>query len=300
LIELSTAGDTEIQAASSIGFDWDPASERLVAWDDGADVYVLTPPAGDWRTEAWVWTRVPPAAGNTVVPSRNMNGTYGRFRYASNINAFVLVSSTDGPVWAYRLPADACQGGADCTSPPPCRTASGATCSGGLCVYPAADDGSACADDGNPCTDDVCRSGQCAHPGRAGAACDDGDACTTPDACDGTGNCVPGPDSCSVCTDADGDGYGDPAATACTHPELDCNDADADIHPGATEACSDFRDNDCDQLVDEMDTVDCGTSESLDGGCGCGSARLGNTVWLVAAGLLLLRRLGRRGRSAPL
>lgn len=101
-IELQTTGDTEIQTAGAMGFDWEPLSERFVAWEDGADVYVLNPPEGDFRGE-WVWARVPPDPSNAVVPIRNGNGTYSRFRYAATVNAFLLVSSTDGPVWAYRL-----------------------------------------------------------------------------------------------------------------------------------------------------------------------------------------------------
>lgn len=44
-----------------------------------------------------------PAADNDVVPTRNPNGTYSRFRHVPSVNAFVLVSSTSGPVWMIRL-----------------------------------------------------------------------------------------------------------------------------------------------------------------------------------------------------
>jgi MYXO-CTERM domain-containing protein len=64
---------------------------------------VLAPPAGDWRTGTWTWTLFPPAADNDVVPARNPNGTYSRFRYVPSVNAFVLVSSTSGPVWMIRV-----------------------------------------------------------------------------------------------------------------------------------------------------------------------------------------------------
>ncbi|MCC6839647.1 MAG: hypothetical protein IT230_05755, partial [Flavobacteriales bacterium] len=59
-------------------------------------------------------------------------------------------------------------------------------------------------------------------------------------------------------TDADGDGYGDPATatTDCEQPPGtvlvggDCNDNDPDIHPGASEVC-DGADNDCANGVDD-------------------------------------------------
>jgi hypothetical protein len=49
--------------------------------------------------------------------------------------------------------------------------------------------------------------------------------------------------------DMDHDGYETPQ---------DCDDSNAAVHPGATEACDDFVDNDCDQKVD-ADDEDCGT-----------------------------------------
>ena len=58
--------------------------------------------------------------------------------------------------------------------------------------------------------------------------------------------------------DNDGDGYGDEtnSVEACEAPSgavsdaTDCDDAEAGIHPGATESCDDL-DNDCDGSVDE-------------------------------------------------
>lgn len=100
--------------------------------------------------------------------------------------------------------AGGCSSSAECTAPPTCRTAAGATCSAGACSYPAAADGAACADDGSPCTADACRSGACAHsPKPATASCDDGDACTGPDHCDGAGACAPGPNTCKCRSAAD-------------------------------------------------------------------------------------------------
>jgi hypothetical protein len=64
----------------------------------------------------------------------------------------------------------------------------------------------------------------------------------------------------SLCTDLDGDGYGNPASTHCRHSQLDCDDsvlAGANVNPGANEAgfalCTDGIDNDCDGLRDAQD-----------------------------------------------
>ena len=61
------------------------------------------------------------------------------------------------------------------------------------------------------------------------------------------------------CPDGDRDGYGAPASASCAHPELDCDDSNAEVNPGIIEGpdgdprCSDGLDNDCDGLVDNLD-----------------------------------------------
>lgn len=55
------------------------------------------------------------------------------------------------------------------------------------------------------------------------------------------------------CTDIDGDGYGNPGSSGCTHGGAqDCNDGNSSIHPGATEIC-DSIDNNCNGLIDDND-----------------------------------------------
>ena len=71
-------------------------------------------------------------------------------------------------------------------------------------------------------------------------------------------------------TDADGDGYGDPAdsSTACVVPsgdvgnDLDCDDTSAGVRPGATEVCNGV-DDDCDSDIDDADpSRDAATADS--------------------------------------
>ena len=70
------------------------------------------------------------------------------------------------------------------------------------------------------------------------------------------------------CVDNDGDGYGNPAAPWCTYSQLDCDDGNPDMNPGATEGpygdptCGDELDNDCDN---DTDVNDSGCCECTDG-----------------------------------
>ena len=104
-----------------------------------------------------------------------------------------------------------------------------------------------------------------------GADCDDGDDTVYPDAeerCDGLDNDCDGDtdeDASPRWADEDGDGYGDAdrVTEACedldgwVDDDTDCDDDDADVHPGADEVCGDGLDADCDglpcRLEDDLD-----------------------------------------------
>ncbi len=107
----------------------------------------------------------------------------------------------------------------------------------------------------------------------------------------------PGPDN-----DADDDGVDD---------DLDCDDANGDVYPGAVEVCDDAIDNDCDGSVDE----DCGdggdgdaggggddgdandSSGEDDPGCGCsGTIRGAGSAFVAMIALTALARRSRRQR----
>ncbi len=86
----------------------------------------------------------------------------------------------------------------------------------------ATDDGTTCDDD-NPCTDDACEKGGCAANPNS-QACNDGDACTQPDACAG-GKCTGGAQS--ACDDKN------PCTTDSCNPSAGC------AYAPNTQACDD-------------------------------------------------------------
>ncbi|MBU4601452.1 hypothetical protein L6307_02345 [Candidatus Parcubacteria bacterium] len=94
----------------------------------------------------------------------------------------------------------------------------------------------------------------------------------------------------SICIDNDSDGYGNPASTACVNSSLDCDDANGNIHPGATEIC-DSKDNDCDGTTDESCTCaegatqSCGsdTGECQSGTQTCASGSWGSCIGEIAS-----------------
>jgi hypothetical protein len=95
---LSTTGAREIESANAPGLAYDPVSDRMVAWDGGANVYTL-------NLDTRVWTRIAPAATNKVTPPpvTASGGTFNRFQYVPSKNVFVVVNSAAQNVFIYRL-----------------------------------------------------------------------------------------------------------------------------------------------------------------------------------------------------
>ena len=104
---------------------------------------------------------------------------------------------------------DACVAGVcvgapvECPAPRPCEERVACDPAVGACVAVARPDGALCGAD-RPCSRDVCQSGRCVAdvPKPAGTACNDANACTQTDACDGQGTCVGGAPVTCTATDA--------------------------------------------------------------------------------------------------
>jgi MYXO-CTERM domain-containing protein len=77
------------------GVEWDPTLKRVVTWPGGSSVYSLD-------VEHWTWFEHAPS-GATTPTAPAAAGTYGRFRYMPDRNAYVLVNKTSENVFFYKL-----------------------------------------------------------------------------------------------------------------------------------------------------------------------------------------------------
>ena len=84
LQKLNTTGNKAPQNADSPGFDYDPVSQKFVAWNSGSSLYFLDIDTG-------VWEEVEMGGDNPGSPASR--GTFGRFRYVPSLNGVVVVNS---------------------------------------------------------------------------------------------------------------------------------------------------------------------------------------------------------------
>jgi len=129
-----------------------------------------------------------------------------------------------------------------CASSSDCQ--GGDVCTDGTCVPGPPAPPVVCDDaDGDGFADGACGGGDCddsnpnVHPGAV-------------EICDGLDNNCDGQidENCTVCTDADGDGY---AVEGGVCGPVDCNDADPSVSPGVAIDGCDGIDNNCNGVIDE-------------------------------------------------
>lgn len=100
LQQWSTSGGNPIVSCTAPGVDYDPGTDRIVGWCGGDTVYSL-------NLDTKVWTPLTFSGGPG--PQQTW-GTFGRWRYSSSVNAFVLVNSVDQNAFLFRTTAGDIQG----------------------------------------------------------------------------------------------------------------------------------------------------------------------------------------------
>jgi hypothetical protein len=85
---VSGTGPTTARSAA-----YDSANNRYLVWGGGDMIYTLTPPASNPLTGTWAWGSLAVDAGNTLTPTANGNGTYGRFWYSPTLKCCGVFSS---------------------------------------------------------------------------------------------------------------------------------------------------------------------------------------------------------------
>lgn len=93
---IATTGPQTIVVAAYPGVEWDAASDRILGWSGGANVYSLD-------TVTAVWRSIAPSPANTVIPTAPPSqGTHGRWRYVSAHDCYCIVNSIGQNVYIYR------------------------------------------------------------------------------------------------------------------------------------------------------------------------------------------------------
>jgi len=100
-LPLDAVGDIDIERCRGPGFEYDSAADRFVAWCGGGDVYTL-----DMNSLTWAKH---PGVGATFPGAAQASGTYGRFAYMPEYDAFILVGGNRQDVFFYRLAGGAGQ-----------------------------------------------------------------------------------------------------------------------------------------------------------------------------------------------
>jgi hypothetical protein len=106
-INYSITGAGAFDGARISGIDWDPESGSFYVWSGGGDVWRLTLPGSGVVTDLWNLELVTDgdlfAALEKPDGMDPISGVRGKWKYASNLNAFIaLEGNSTGEVWVYR------------------------------------------------------------------------------------------------------------------------------------------------------------------------------------------------------
>jgi MYXO-CTERM domain-containing protein len=103
--ELPTEGGDFVVDQSYPGLDYDPVSDRMIAWGGGGSVWAL-----DLDTSQWTEHALDGGPGDVSAAGY---GTHGRWRYSVELGYFVLVNEFDQDAWVLRFQPDAGMPGDD-------------------------------------------------------------------------------------------------------------------------------------------------------------------------------------------
>lgn len=90
--------NTVLRGKHGISFDAD--NNRILCWNGGADITVITPPSTGWNTNTWVSSTLTLSGTPSAAAS---NGTYGRFQYSSKYKCAFLLNTLGEKLWAVKL-----------------------------------------------------------------------------------------------------------------------------------------------------------------------------------------------------
>ena len=100
-VEVEWKGDDAVmEKGGGPGFGWAPNLEAFVTWNGGQNVYLLEPPASDWKTQKWNWTVI---EGTGAEPGSVPNSPYSKFQYVPSLGIAFICPGVTKPVYAIRL-----------------------------------------------------------------------------------------------------------------------------------------------------------------------------------------------------
>ena len=97
---IKTTGEKEIEKEAGLGFEWANKLGGFIAWNNGPNLYLLTPPDRDWRNQNWTWTRI---TATGIHPGFASNGGRSKFQWIDSLGMAVIAPRIDSPVFAIKL-----------------------------------------------------------------------------------------------------------------------------------------------------------------------------------------------------